>query len=1105
MRLAVAVILAVLYVTPPGWTQNEPATVELPETQAFDVDWQRARAAIEEARYDEALPLAERILEVVEAAEPVDEARLVEAIEILAKVRFHLGHYAEVEDLFTQAIRIREARLQALGSDADYDEVLALVDDYVALATSLGARLRLEEAIDLFWRGVQVLRDTGETTRAESDLLLVLYQIYVQSDREAEAKKVEKDLQALLDKVGEELDEWSGGEVEMPPADLSEPDLTEHLAWQIEMIEEAAEGDDDLATLVRVQKAQLAILQESNGQRRRAKATLRDLLVELNPAPSADLERAYLQSQLAGLYLDDDSPRLKKALNLYERALGTLEDHLGAEHYDLTYPLNGLGRVHQALGQLTKAEEAYRRCLGLRRKHLTIEHPFVAHTLGKLVLLFADAGRPRDEYAGMLGAAHGIYKRNFATDPNIMERRNVATLDRRMDEDVRQAEVLDRSSRFGLRAIEAQYGPDHPSVADHLAKEIQPLRFGGRHTEVESRLRRIIDIRRNSLGAEHPMVALALHDLAQSFRLRGRSEQGLPFAEEASHLLRDRLLRMGYERGEDIWRQQITAGNVFRTHLRALADLAPPGVVELPADRRDAAFEVSQLAIGSRSALAIARLASRFDDIKESRLARRHQDAVREHQRLGEESIAELARSSSRRPEVEEGLTARRAELESELARLSAKLQRLSPEYAELAFPRPVSLAEVQEFLLRPREALVLFVTEQNASYMVPKKSTYVWWITRDAARFHRSTVAGKDLDNAVRALREQLDPGAGRGVTLIEVDRALGYDFAEAHTLYEALLTPFADEFDRIDHLLVVPDGPLNSLPLGVLVDAVPDTLEMFERARWLADRFAMSVVPSVAALALLRSRPPASERSVRFLGVGAPSLAYAPEDDAFAHLEAAQAEGKPPSVKELRALGPVPESEEELRRLAIALDPTGASNENLLLHNEATEARVRALDLESYSVLSFATHGLMAGEFDGLSEPALVLTPPKRALSSADDGLLTASEIAALSLRADWVILSACNTAASDGTPNADGFSGLARAFLYAGSRTLLVSHWYVLSDAAAQINTRLFEILAEEPTIGRAEALRRAMRDVRQSGGRRRAHPRFWAPFVLVGDGA
>ena len=119
-------------------------------------------------------------------------------------------------------------------------------------------------------------------------------------------------------------------------------------------------------------------------------------------------------------------------------------------------------------------------------------------------------------------------------------------------------------------------------------------------------------------------------------------------------------------------------------------------------------------------------------------------------------------------------------------------------------------------------------------------------------------------------------------------------------------------------------------------------------------------------------------------------------------------------------------------------------------------------------------------------------------------DDGYLTASEIAGLKLDADWVILSACNTAGSGGGgAGGEALSGLARAFFYAGARALLVSHWEVDSAAAVALVTKAFAALADEPGIGRAEALRRAMAALIDGGGDA-AHPAFWAPFVVVGEG-
>jgi CHAT domain-containing protein len=166
-----------------------------------------------------------------------------------------------------------------------------------------------------------------------------------------------------------------------------------------------------------------------------------------------------------------------------------------------------------------------------------------------------------------------------------------------------------------------------------------------------------------------------------------------------------------------------------------------------------------------------------------------------------------------------------------------------------------------------------------------------------------------------------------------------------------------------------------------------------------------------------------------------------------------------------------------------------------------DATEARVKAADLAQHRVVAFATHGVLPGELHCQSEPGLALTPPATA-SVADDGLLDASEIAQLRLDADWVLLSACNTAGADGRLGGESLSGLARAFFYAGARAVLVSHWAVASRPTEALTTGALGAYARDPAIGRAEALRRAQMAL--AGQPATSHPAFWAPFVLVGDG-
>lgn len=185
------------------------------------------------------------------------------------------------------------------------------------------------------------------------------------------------------------------------------------------------------------------------------------------------------------------------------------------------------------------------------------------------------------------------------------------------------------------------------------------------------------------------------------------------------------------------------------------------------------------------------------------------------------------------------------------------------------------------------------------------------------------------------------------------------------------------------------------------------------------------------------------------------------------------------------------------------------GAPVASLHLGAQATEAAFRSADLSLIRILALATHGLVAGELLRGAEPGLVFTPPNGS-TDLDDGFLTASEVATLRLDADWVILSACNTAAGDGTEGAPGLSGLARAFFYAGAQNLLVSHWPVFDDVASRITVDAIRRQRADPRLSRAEALRQAMRAIRNDTGHDGgdlswAHPSAWAPFSLIGDGA
>jgi CHAT domain-containing protein len=300
-----------------------------------------------------------------------------------------------------------------------------------------------------------------------------------------------------------------------------------------------------------------------------------------------------------------------------------------------------------------------------------------------------------------------------------------------------------------------------------------------------------------------------------------------------------------------------------------------------------------------------------------------------------------------------------------------------------------------------------------------------------------------------------------------------------------------------------------------------------------WLIRDHAITVLPAVSSLKALRELTKESHAVEQYIGFGNPLLDGEPAkyaDDAERAKLARQKTCEPTlrnrvasllhfrggthavtrssggiaDVADIRSWAPLPETADEL--CDVARDLGVEPKTHLYLGAMATETKVKQLSadgsLAKYKIVHFATHGAVAGDLSRTSEPGLVLTPPDNA-SEADDGYLSASEIAGLKLDADWVILSACNTAAG-GTKDAEALSGLARAFFYAGSRSLLVSHWEVASDSTVKLIAKAIAELKTDPKIGRAEALRRAMLSMITSGKDYEAHPAFWAPFVLVGEG-
>ena len=468
--------------------------------------------------------------------------------------------------------------------------------------------------------------------------------------------------------------------------------------------------------------------------------------------------------------------------------------------------------------------------------------------------------------------------------------------------------------------------------------------------------------------------------------------------------------------------------------------------------------------------------------------------------RLGEALSARGERDAAQIANVRKELEA----LEARLKEIDAALAKNFPSYAEMAAPKPLSIAEARA-LLRPDEALV--------AYLVDKTESFVWAVTREGEAWARIDRGREKLAADVGRLRVGLDVDVKAAT-----DKDKLFDLGFANELYAALLGPVEAAVKGKRHLMVIASGPLTSLPFNVLVTDKPaiaqpgaKDLAAYKQAPWLVRRQAVTILPSVSSLRALRVLAKASPGARPFIGYGDPvfapgAAAQQPQARAGARPVAQRAftgywRGDAVDLNALKTgLAPLPETADELKAVAKKL---GAPESDIFLAGRATEAAVKRADLASYRVVYFATHGLVAGEVKGLAEPALALTLPEKP-TELDDGLLTAGEVMQLRLNADWVVLSACNTAAGD-RPQAEALSGLARAFFYAGARALLVSHWMVGSDAAVRLTTLTFEALQKKPGAGRSEALRQAMLAfLEDKADAWSAYPGEWAPFMIVGEG-
>ncbi len=795
------------------------------------------------------------------------------------------------------------------------------------------------------------------------------------------------------------------------------------------------------------------------------------------------------------------------------------------------------------------AEDAYRAALALQQKALGRDNPDQAGTLALLALQVSDQGKYAEADA-IFAQASRLSAR--ATDPaiparllhyralhEVNQRHDAAALELLREAEARYAALVppeatvsrpDRGSTFAL----AQSGaarvnnpvPDGNTVVDPAQQsavigmvetrryQAIVLRDMGRAPESEAAIRSAAALAIGQGMRQPVLTARLLRTAATSAGARGElgdAASGLGLSSAAfgqalpgtRPLASTELLRGAhlYQGGRDDG--ALTACRQAATLLRELKSGAPQNLVEpcLEVYAKAAAsagtgrqallaemFEAAQQGQGGVTSQQIARSTARLGenarDPKVGAAIRRRQDAGERLAELTRQrdavahraSGADLPGETRRFPPAAE-LDIAIAEARTHLADADAALQAASPNFGQLV--QDVAPASDVLAALHPGEAFAAIALGSDAGWVFLLRDG-----TITAAKLGVSPVR---LTELVKRFRAGVEPGAnGPGA----------FDGAAAQELYAATLGQVGSQLEGAGRLVVAPAGPLLAIPFAALLTG-PAGSDL-AAAPWLVKRMAIAHVPAPANFVSLRRVAGTSRATRPWFGLGD-----------FRPVTLVQAERTFPgascedSAKLFAGLPPLPFARRELEAARGLL---GGSPNDEMLGRAYTVPDVRKASLKDYRILHFAAHALLPSELRCSAEPAIVTSAPPGA-ADASGALLTASQVSGLDLDADTVILSACNTAGPGG-PAGESLSGLARAFFYAGARSMMVTHWSVNDQASAFLVADTLRRLRAGGDGGLAGSLRGAQLGLLAEAGKGMpaslAHPFFWAPFALIGEG-
>lgn len=437
-------------------------------------------------------------------------------------------------------------------------------------------------------------------------------------------------------------------------------------------------------------------------------------------------------------------------------------------------------------------------------------------------------------------------------------------------------------------------------------------------------------------------------------------------------------------------------------------------------------------------------------------------------------------------------LEQRLAAFQAEQRELHSRIQISYPEYHALRYPQPVSLDDLRHRVLQPDELMLV--------YHVMPANTMLWVIGAKQMYMHVLPAGERDIQQQVANMRHAMLP---KWAMNPDVERLYNPVPAQNIPFVEASYTLFSTLFPQNLRALLTQGRPVYIVPTGVLYGIPFEALltrpaERLENAHFLLEDAVISYLSSASLLKTLRNARTRAVPASRY-----PFLAFAHPDYRLL-LHAPQMSGATRSLQIQAVVSAVegevsklelPDTEIEARAVAALFQPPPESRPLQLRQDASCENVFRmnaASRLDEYQYIMFSLHGLIPGEVSYVEQPALMLS----------DDLLLMSEVFELSLNADMIMLSACNTGRGK-YQRGEGVMGLTRAFMYAGTPATTVTLWSVESKSAKDMSVGMFSHLKQG--LAPAPALRAIkLQLLRGEKGELFTHPFFWSPFVLFGEG-